>query len=69
MAIFSLYKNCIFNNSNDDFSSNARRDTNSFAYPSEIYLANGHVFEILCTGSTGDPEDRMIGYNIVVIPE
>ena len=37
---FHMGKNCIFNNSNDNFSSNARRDTNSFAYRSEIYLAN-----------------------------
>ena len=66
---FHMGKNCIFNNASDHMSSNSKRDGNSFAYPSEIYLANGHVFEIKSTGSTSDIEERIMGYNIVVIPE
>ena len=57
-------------NGQDHVSSNAKADSSgSFAYPSEIYLADGHVFEITSTGSTSDVQERIMGYNIVVIPE
>tara|TARA_B100000131_G_scaffold126112_1_gene123280 strand:+ start:410 stop:814 length:405 start_codon:yes stop_codon:yes gene_type:complete len=66
---FHMGKNCIFNNNSADLSSNSLRDNNSFAYPSEIYLANGHVFELISTNSGSAAPDRIMGYNIVVIPE
>mgnify|MGYP001443967477 CR=1 FL=1 len=68
---FHMGKNIMSSNGpHDHVSSNAKSDSSgAFAYPSEIYLANGHVFEILCTGSTSNVQERMIGYNIVVIPE
>ena len=38
--------------------------TNSFAAPTEIFVANGHVFRIDATENSD-----VLGYNIVVIPE
>ena len=67
---FHMGKNIMSSNGQDHVSSNAKADSSgSFAYPSEIYLADGHVFEITSTGSTSDVQERIMGYNIVVIPE
>ena len=65
---FYMGKNMISSNSSDKNGLNASPGE-GYSYPGEIYLANGHVFEIKSTGSTSDIEERIMGYNIVVIPE
>ena len=66
---FHMGKNCIVSNNNDKVSSNAQGTGASFSFPGEIYLANGHVFELISTNSGSAAPDRIMGYNIVVIPE
>ncbi len=38
--------------------------SDSFAAPTEIFLANGHVFRI-----TAQEDEDVLGYNVVIIPE
>ena len=38
--------------------------SDSFAAPTELFLANGHVFRI-----TAQDDSDVLGYNVVIIPE